>query len=385
MDFLDFIIEIIMTTLSIVLFIVLIILPPLIILANFITYWTNDRIITNKQLWGLTQVWAVIFLPIIFLAVFDFNEPNDCCSDSAVFSPQHRGGVYILIGLCMLAFLVSLARKSLLPPFAELVLNIFLVLGIVLNVLLCKHLTIANNEFLSLWAIFDLPIIFLFLIRLNENQQLLTQYIETHDLKTERILRKICLAILNLDPLLKYPVLALLAVPFIALLSSILVLFGQKPDSVIRAFTDTYKHGFSQLDYMCENVDCGGHFLCSVGANGHKSIVKPIRYGERHGHKIICNRQLLVSNAFEELVQEKMPKTHRWIRKNYNKVGDVIHQHYHIFNHKIVADVVYLLMKPLEIIFLLTLYIFDKKPENRIAAQYLSAKDRKEIREKLID
>lgn len=153
------------------------------------------------------------------------------------------------------------------------------------------------------------------------------------------------------------------------------ILFGQKPDSLIRAFTDTYQHGFSQLDHLCENVQCGGHFLCSVGANGHPKIVKPIRYGERNGRKIICTRQLLISNAFEELVQEKCPLVHKMIRHNYNKVGRLIHRYYGIFNNKYISDLVYICMKPLELLFLLILYTFDKKPENRIAKQYLAKSD----------
>ena len=34
-------------------------------------------------------------------------------------------------------------------------------------------------------------------------------------------------------------------------------------------------------------------------------------------------------------------------------------------------DVIYYLMKPLEWIFLLVLYLVDRKPENRIALQYI--------------
>ncbi|MFT3701074.1 MAG: hypothetical protein QM802_01825 [Agriterribacter sp.] len=152
---------------------------------------------------------------------------------------------------------------------------------------------------------------------------------------------------------------------------------------MIRAFTDTYKHGFSQLDYMCDNVECGAHFLCSVGANGHRRIVRPIRYGERNGGKIICNRQLLVSNAFEELLAEKFPKLHRVIRRKYNRVGNFIHRYYGIFNIKLVSDIVYILMKPAEWIFLLTLYSFDNKPENKIAKQYLKSIHRKMIEEEI--
>ena len=82
---------------------------------------------------------------------------------------------------------------------------------------------------------------------------------------------------------------------------------------------------------------------------------------------------------FEELLEENFPKLHRVIRQNYNKVGNAIHKHYNIFNIKLVSDFVYVLMKPLEIIFLLTLYTFDKKPENRIATQYLKRIDKERI------
>ncbi|MBI3883044.1 MAG: hypothetical protein HY305_02195, partial [Sphingobacteriales bacterium] len=111
----------------------------------------------------------------------------------------------------------------------------------------------------------------------------------------------------------------------------------------------------------------------------HSAIVKPQRLGIRLGNPIICNRQLLISNAFEDLLQEKLPVSHKIIRKNYDKVGDCVHRYYNIFNNKFVADFVYVIMKPLEWIFLLTLYTFDKNPENRIAKQYVSYQDRKSI------
>ena len=41
------------------------------------------------------------------------------------------------------------------------------------------------------------------------------------------------------------------------------------------------------------------------------------------------------------------------------------------FNSAWSADVVYLLMKPLEWIFVFVLYLFDERPEDRICKQYL--------------
>ena len=37
------------------------------------------------------------------------------------------------------------------------------------------------------------------------------------------------------------------------------------------------------------------------------------------------------------------------------------------------ADLIYIIMKPLEWLFLITLYLFDVNPENRIAVQYIGS------------
>lgn len=70
---------------------------------------------------------------------------------------------------------------------------------------------------------------------------------------------------------------------------------------------------------------------------------------------------------------------HKVIRRQYNKVGNAIHKHYHLFNNKFISDLIYILMKPLELLFLFALYLFDTKPETRIAMQYLSKSDRQAI------
>lgn len=360
---------------------------PLIILAvttaifvaiNFLKYLIDGTVFKLKKTWLIVQVWTVGIAPICFLLFMDVSNENDCCFDSAIFSPEHRFLIYILIGASMFAYLISIIRKKILPPVLELLLHSFLILGLILNIILCKHLT-TLEEGPIWWVVGNIPIILLFLISMSENQKLLKEHIEKNELSTEGLIGKIAISILRLNAIYRYPILTICLIPIIAFFSLFLILFGQKPDSLIRAFTDTYRHGFSELDYMCDNVQCGGHFLCSVGANGHKNIVKPVRYGERHGNKIICNRQLLISNAFEELLQDKIPLIHKVIRKKYNLVGNSIHKHYHLFNIKFVSDIVYIMMKPLELIFLITLYTFDNKPENRINVQYLNNRDRVKI------
>ena len=103
-------------------------------------------------------------------------------------------------------------------------------------------------------------------------------------------------------------------------------------------------------------------------------MVRPIRMGIRHGEKIVVNRQLCVANAFEDFIQEKTPRFHHFVRYIYDKYGYPISKH---INTATKADITYIVMKPLEWVFLAILYMFDIKPENRIATQYVG--DKKKI------
>jgi len=355
------------------------IIPSIFVFINFFSYLFRGKIITRIQLWNVIQVVNVIVMPFIFLIFFDLGVKNECCSEGAVFSPEHSLGIYLLIIIAAIGFLLSIYRKTLFPPLGEFFLNLGLLAGLFINVLLIFHLQYRSDEFL-LNLIGNVPICLLFLMQLAGNHKKVMGQMENNIYPSTSFASRILRAILAIDPILKYPVLTVILAPVLIIFSMLLVLFGQKPDSLIRAFTETYHHGFSQLDYLCANVECGGHFLCSVGANGHRGLVKPVRYGIRNGGLIICTRQLLIANAFEEWVQEKFPRIHRLIRKQYNKVGNLIHKHYHVFKRKGVSDFTYLMMKPLEWFFLLTLYFFDRNPENRIAVQYLPWKHREETK-----
>lgn len=355
-------------------FIILLSLPSFLLVVDFIWYLIKKRRLLGTLFIRILEILSMIGIPLLYVSVMDFELENDCCGDSATFSPNHRMSIYFLITLCLIAYFYSSYRTHIAPPILEITVNILLLIAIVVNILLLFHL---NETWLG--PIGNLPVILLCIHMLIKNHQLFLDYAQTMENNSKHGLEKIVWKILSLPPLSKVPVLLVLSLPLLVTLSAILLLFGQKPDSFIRAFTDTYKHGFSQLDYMCDNVTCGGHFLCSVAAKGHPELVKPQRLGIRQNAPILCNRQLLVANAFEELIQEKMPATHRQIRCGYNMVGDVVHTYYDIFNNRYVADIIYILMKPLEWFFVAVLYTFDLKPENRIAQQYLSQQHRKQL------
>lgn len=156
-------------------------------------------------------------------------------------------------------------------------------------------------------------------------------------------------------------------VPVLGILVMLLCLFGQQPDGIILAFTQTSDWILSK-EIAPPPVAYDTHYLCTVSLRGHRKLVKPIRYGIRRGEKIVVNRQLCVANAFEQLMEERWPRFHRAVRTFYDTYGYPISRH---INHALIADVVYLLMKPLEWIFVAVLYLFDENPETRIHRQYL--------------
>ena len=164
-----------------------------------------------------------------------------------------------------------------------------------------------------------------------------------------------------------WPILSvILAIPLVIILICILVLFGQRPDEAIKAFLETSDWTLSKK-ISPPSVTYDGHYLCTVSLKGHEKLVRPTRMGIRHGEKIVVNRQLCIANAFEDLIQEKTPRFHHFVRYIYDKYGFPLSKH---INNAWQADIIYILMKPLEWIFLAVLYLFDKKPENRIAIQY---------------
>nr|WP_304580605.1 DUF6688 family protein [uncultured Acetatifactor sp.] len=159
----------------------------------------------------------------------------------------------------------------------------------------------------------------------------------------------------------------LLMWPLLGILIAILILFGQAPDSVIRAWTETSGWNLSRR-MAPQNVYYDEHYLCTVAAGGHRKIVKPLRLGMRHGHEVIVNRQLCVANAFEQVLEERTPRLHRALRNFYDKYGFPVAR---CIRSPYAADLIYYLMKPLEWFFLAVLYLTDVHPEDRIAVQYM--------------
>lgn len=156
--------------------------------------------------------------------------------------------------------------------------------------------------------------------------------------------------------------------PIVLIIQFILILFGQRPDSFIRVFLDTSSFNYSSIPTPEPEIIPGdAHYLCTVSVKGHKKLVRPVRAGVRRHARIAVNRQLLIANAFEHILEDYIPHLHKVIRSFYDRYGYPISKH---IKTKWSADILYLLMKPLEWLFLVVIYTVDKRPENRINVQY---------------
>src|SRR5690349_8699072 len=118
-------------------FAIFLLISAIIVCANFFYYLIKGRRLSNLFFFHLAEVLTIIAGPALFLIFADLNEINDCCTDSAFFAPDNRIGIYALIILCITVYFYSAYRKSISSPFLEVIINSLLVVGVIVNVLIC--------------------------------------------------------------------------------------------------------------------------------------------------------------------------------------------------------------------------------------------------------
>ena len=286
------------------------------------------------------------------------------------FSPKHLATLIFLVNIAIISYWSSRYFKHELTPIVSALVSIGMMQGIVLSVILLIHF----GSYTFMGVIFPLfgfeliaPLICIFLY----SRELFYhhQYFQEKFTKKEVDFKNPVLRVLAKKSLMTKNFLAfVLLFPFFFIQQLILTLFGQAPDAAIRVFVESCGFTFSDPAFC---PPPSGHYLCSVAAHGNKNLVKPIRKGLRGQSLIVVNRQLLIANAFEQWLEENFPKSHIKLRRFYDSLNIPVDKWGEI---PWVANLLYIMMKPLEWFFLLWLYLFDKNPENRIAMQYLPEK-----------
>lgn len=274
---------------------------------------------------------------------------------------------FLFCGIGMMGyFLLSLIKLEKMPPLIIVLSIAAMYPAIIECVLWCIH--VFSKDYMFCLFSFNCIIIAIKTIRYKVNEWNTMDLQHPHVYKGHPILNYFNRKLRNAA---YWPAIAfILFWPFMGIVLCILALFGQAPDVIIKTWTETAEWRLSQqtAPSSLPHNHTMGHYLCTVAAMGHSGIVKPLRMGERHGQPIVVNRQLCIANAFEQIIEEKTPKFHKWVRNIYDTYGFPIAK---LIRTKGAADVVYFIMKPLEWIFLIVIYLCDTQPENRIALQYL--------------
>ena len=332
----------------------------------------NDPVVIRKSkhfeylTLTLGSVYSIIILPFTNIVFVDWQE---ALANRQLHTPiWSQGAITILscaaVGIAGYLFLSAVSLRKV-PPLLPVLAIGAMYIGMFQCILWI--IQVFQNDLISFYLClfpFNLILIGIHTIRRkveewnNDESKEIKKF---HNPYLERINKKV------VDSS-KWPGLAFLFMwPLLGALVCFLLLFGQRPDNIIRAWTETSNWNLS-TKVSPQNIYYDEHYLCTVAAGGHPKIVKPIRKGMRHGHEVIVNRQLCIANAFEQVMEEYTPVFHRHIRNIYDKYGFPIAR---AIRSPYIADVVYILMKPLEVMFLLVLYTVDVNPENRIAVQYL--------------
>ena len=332
----------------------------------------NDPVVIRKSkhfeylTLTLGSVYSIIILPFTNIVFVDWQE---ALANRQLHTPiWSQGAITILscaaVGIAGYLFLSAVSLRKV-PPLLPVLAIGAMYIGMFQCILWI--IQVFQNDLISFYLClfpFNLILIGIHTIRRkveewnNDESKEIKKF---HNPYLERINKKV------VDSS-KWPGLAFLFMwPLLGALVCFLLLFGQRPDNIIKAWTETSNWNLS-TKVSPQNIYYDEHYLCTVAAGGHPKIVKPIRKGMRHGHEVIVNRQLCIANAFEQVMEEYTPVFHRHIRKIYDKYGFPVAR---AIRSPYIADVVYILMKPLEVMFLLVLYTVDVNPENRIAVQYL--------------
>ncbi|MBQ8528015.1 MAG: hypothetical protein IJ429_06020 [Lachnospiraceae bacterium] len=374
---------------------VIFILPFVLVAIDIILF------VKKKEKWWFEAIafacgGIYMILAYILWDLPDYNTPlniHDVIHAHAPFASEHLPSLMLFAVWGVLSYILLKFTRKKLPPLME----VFFLAGIYVGIALCAvfvfqliclphplparmgdvfpdaanpdalyYIRIGPSDIITILCLCAVPLLYMIhvivlmvcIVKEKAEKQKELRY-------NNPVLQKINCWLLSGANLFWGAVVALL--PVLGILVGLLILFGQQPDSIIKVFTQTSDWVLSG-EISPPPVAYDTHYLCTVSLRGHKKIVKPLRYGIRRGEKIVVNRQLCVANAFEQLLEEKAPHLHRKIRRFYDTYGYPVSRH---INTAWAADIVYILMKPLEWFFVAVLYLVDPKPENRINSQYM--------------
>jgi len=356
-------------------FVSAVILIILVIFFYFVYLWIDAANENEKH----ERLLFVIYIFSVFLFVVGYSNHNnqyyvaiDPIYDGCYtpFGGKHFLTLAVLVILFWISMLLVWIKEKSLPPLTLVLSYTLIIIGIVINIIIALQVSYHNTEGIKkvndgTFFLISTPILGIILAKLLLFKTLNQNFVDLNRKQfNNRFLDKLnsFLYRSSILPIWTF----VFTFPVLIIIIMILVLFGQDADSLINVFTDTATWRFSQQMHPPILIH-NGHYLCTVAAKGNPEVVKPLHIGIRRGRPLIVNRQLKVANAFEEMIEKFTPKFHRIIRGFYDKYGYNLSTK---INNERMSNLTYWLMKPLEYIFIISLYLFWNEPEKLISKQY---------------
>ena len=78
--------------------------PGIFIFIDFLVFLIAGYRIVGDLFSKIFELIIMLGLPFLYLSVMDSGKVNDCCNNSAFFSPQHRLSAYCFIVSCLTAY-----------------------------------------------------------------------------------------------------------------------------------------------------------------------------------------------------------------------------------------------------------------------------------------
>lgn len=357
-------------------------MPAVMTIWNIISLTPKKDMIKHRRRKDIATLLLGLLLTIIMLGLmssYHWDEPVMIGGDFFSLLHEPFSSDYalslLLYAAVPIACMIIAGQEKLLPPLV----GAFCIGGIYGGMVLCFFYTshLLGGLFERKFVVVYLAFLFIYVLNyflmavriIGDNVKRYLAYFRENDIHPNSVLGVWAVNVLSkASGWVWFPVICL--IPLTGLLICICILFGQGPWGIIKAFTETSDWTYSTM-ISPPPEHYTGHYLCTVAVNGHEKLVKPTRLGIRQGVKIGVNRQLCVANAFEQVIEERTPRFHRLVRYIYDNYGYPLSKH---ITTKLRADIIYIVMKPLEWIFLAVLYLSDICPESRIAVQYTGRK-----------
>jgi len=316
----------------------------------------NSGVKDQMLIFAVVINWCMPIVGVLMLKALE--------KDFEFFDWEYISSLYTWLFVSLTCFHVSFFSKEKIGPLLLAILPLGMIAGIILLMFMFIHLipfillaTVFPFILIGFPALFIFPSIILFILQLKVHNFYIVKQSIRKGIRPDTKMNRMLIRISHFFP-------------FVALVTSFQYLFGQKPESIVKTFTQSHEGIFAQG--ICEKcASSTNDYLCTIAAQGYPAIVKPIRNGVRLGMPIVVTRQLLISNAFEELIMMKFPRIHKLVRKIYDALNIPVNQW---CRYKAFATVIYFLWKPFEWTGLVCIYLFVNNPEEMINRQYLENK-----------